>query len=197
MFSHLLVPLDGSRLAESALPATSFLVHALGAEVTLFHAIEHHAPQDIHGEPHLMDADVARAYLAEVARRSFPASQRVMSHVHVDKVDDVARSIVAHAGELHTDLIVLCTHGRGGLHRLVFGSIAQQVLAFGTTAVLLVQPGGSGTAPPFVCQRILVLLDGDPEHAHALPVAADLAGACGSMLHLLGVVATRDALVRA
>jgi nucleotide-binding universal stress UspA family protein len=194
MFSHLLVPLDGSRMAESALPAAVFLARRLGAAVTLFHAIERDAPATIHGEPHLTSASQARSYLAEVAAHSFPPSSRVTTDVHVDRVDNVARSIVAHADELRAGLVVLCTHGSGGLRQLVFGSIAQQVLALGTTPVLLVQPAGPGTTPPFVCQRVLVPLDGDPEHAQAVSVARELARACEAAVHLVVVVATRRAL---
>ena len=60
MFKHLLVSLDGSHLAEAALPAALFLARMFGAKVTLFHAIEHGAPQEIHGERHLTDSEEAR-----------------------------------------------------------------------------------------------------------------------------------------
>jgi nucleotide-binding universal stress UspA family protein len=70
------------------------------------------------------------------------------------------------------------------------------VLALGTAPVLLVQPGGPGTTSPFVCQRVLVPLDGDPEHAQAMPVARELARACEAAVHLVVVVATRGALMR-
>src|SRR5664280_859501 len=113
MFKHLLVPLDGSRMAEVSLPAAVSLARTLGAAVTLFHVIERDAPQDIHGERHLTSPEEARGYLDEVAARFFPADIPVERHVHVGEVNDVARSIAEHVGELCPDLIVMCTHGRG------------------------------------------------------------------------------------
>ncbi len=190
MFKHLLVPLDGSRLAEAALPAAAYLAQTLDAPVTLFHVIERDAPQAIHGERHLRDPDEARAYLDEVAAHAFPSGLHVERHVHTSEVNDVARSIVAHVGELEPDLIVMCTHGWGGLRGWLFGSIAQQVIGLGKTPVLLVQPAEDGGAPAFACRRLLVPLDGDPEHEQGLPIAAGLAHACGAALHLVVVVHT-------
>ena len=59
MLKHLLVPLDGSRLAEAALPAASFVAGRLGARVTLLHVIERDAPQEIHGERQLSEPEEA------------------------------------------------------------------------------------------------------------------------------------------
>jgi nucleotide-binding universal stress UspA family protein len=190
MFKHLLVPLDGSRLAEAALPAAAYLAQTLEAPVTLFHVIERDAPQAIHGERHLRDPDEARAYLDEVATRAFPLGLHVERHVHTSEVNDVARSIVAHIGELEPDLIVMCTHGWGGLRNWLFGSIAQQVIGLGRIPILLIQPDEDGGAPPFSCRQLLVPLDGDPEHEQGLPIAAGLARACKAALHLVMVVHT-------
>jgi len=190
MFEHLLVPLDGSWLAEAALPAAAYLAETLGAWVTLVHVVEQDAPQQIHGQRHLADPDEALVYLAEVAGRAFQSSVRVEWHVHTAPQRDVARSIVAHVDELAPDLIVMCTHGRGGLRTWLFGSIAQQVLALGATPVLLIQPSEADEAPPFACHRLLVPLDGDPEHEQGLAVAAGLVEPCRSQIHLLRVVPT-------
>jgi nucleotide-binding universal stress UspA family protein len=190
MFEHLLVPLDGSWLAEAALPAAAYLAETLGAGVTLVHVIELDAPQQIHGERHLADPDEASVYLAELAGRAFPTGVRVEWHVHTAPQRDVARSIVAHVDELAPDLIVMCTHGRGGLRTWLFGSIAQQVLALGTTPVLLIQPSVTEAAPSFTCRKLLVPLDGNPEHEQGLAVAAGLVEPCQSQIHLLRVVPT-------
>jgi nucleotide-binding universal stress UspA family protein len=194
MFQHLLVPLDGSSLAEAALPAAAYLAQRVGAWVTLVHVIEQDAPHEVHGQRHLADPDEACAYLADVAGRAFPPGLRVEQHVHTAAVSDVARSIVAHVDELAPDLIVMCTHGRGGLRTWLFGSIAQQVIALGTTPVLLIHPGGVGVPSRFACQHLLVPLDGDPDHEQGLPLAAGLAQTCGASLHLLRVVPTLGTL---
>ena len=104
------------------------------------HVIERGAPETVHGERHLTRPDEADAYLAEVQARAFQVGNRVEHHVHDGATRDVARSIVEHGLELKCNLIVMCTHGRGGLRDLLFGSIAQKVAARGATPVLLVYP---------------------------------------------------------
>ena len=105
----------------------------------------------------------------------------------------MAPSILEHAKEMPSTLIVMCTHGRSGLGNLLLGNIAQRIVASGTTPVLLVPPTVLGKHE-FDCQRLLVPLDGDPAHEQALPVAGELAAACRSEIHLVFVVATRGSL---
>jgi nucleotide-binding universal stress UspA family protein len=190
MFEHLLVPLDGSRLAEAALAAAAYLSKTLGAQVTLIHVIEHGAPEEIHGQQHLSNPMEASAYLDEVAARAFSPGVRVEQHVHTAEVKDVARSIVEHAHEFGPDLVVMCTHGQGGLRTWLLGSIAQQVLALGLTPVLLIQPDGAAATPAFACRRLLVPVDGNTDHEQGLVVATALARACRSDIQLLMVVST-------
>lgn len=194
MFKHLLVPLDGSRLAEAALPAAAYLARTLGAAVTLIHIIERDASGEIHGERHLTTPDEACAYLTEVAGRAFPPGTPVERHVHTVGTADLPQSILDHVEELAPDLIVMCTHGSGGLRDFLFGTIAQQVIARGDTPVLLIRPEERAGRRPFTCRRLLVPLDGNPEHEQGLPVAAGLARASGAGLALVFVVPTRGAL---
>jgi nucleotide-binding universal stress UspA family protein len=191
MFKHLLVPLDGSKLAEVSLPAAALLSQKLDAQVTLIHVIEQDAPQAIHGDRHLTNEEDACRYLDQIATTRFQPD-RVQSHVHTEKVQDVARSIVEHTGELTPDLIVMCAHGEGGLHDFVVGSIAQQVIGRGKTPILLIQPGQEAQTRTFA--KILVALDDDPAHVGALTVAAELAQKMGAALHLLTVVQTLGTL---
>lgn len=210
MFKHLLVPLDGSILAESALPAAAYLAQTLGASVTLIHVIEEDAPREIHGEHHLSEPGEADKYLEGIAG-TFPTGVAAECHVHTLPASDVARGIAEHVDEFAPDLIVMCTHGRGGLRGLVVGSIAQQVITLGKTPVLLIQPGKEQPPPPAPpprlgerkeeeahgwgpLRRILVPLDGNPDHEAGLSVAAGLASACGAELHLLMVVPTSGSL---
>jgi nucleotide-binding universal stress UspA family protein len=194
VFEHLLVPLDGSSLAEAALPAAAYIAQTLGSRLTLIHVIEQGAPREVHGQRHLTDPAEARAYLDEVAGRAFPPGLLVERHVHTAPVSDIARSIVAHEDELVPDLIVLCTHGQSGLRTRLFGSIARQVISLGCTPVLLVQPKSSRAPAPFTCQHVLVPLDGNPDHEQGLAVAADLAQAFGATLHLVRAVPTLSTL---
>jgi nucleotide-binding universal stress UspA family protein len=193
VFKHLLVPLDGSSLAESALPLAAHMAQALGASVTLIHVVEKDAPKEIHKDRHLTDPQEASAYLQEIAGQAFSSETQVTWHVHVEEVKDVARSIVLHAQELEQDLVVMCTHGRGGVRGWFIGSIALQVIALGNTPVMLIPPTDSGRAV-FPCRQALVALDGVPDHEQGLHVAAGLAQACGIALHLLMVIPTLGTL---
>jgi nucleotide-binding universal stress UspA family protein len=149
----------------------------------------------VHSERHLVSADEAAAYLAEVARRPLLADLRVSTHVHTAEVSDVAVSITQHTAELAPDLVVMSTHGRGGARRLIFGAIAQQVIALGATPVLLVRPSEEAAAADRNAaagewHMILAPIDGDPAHEKGLPVAAELATVMAARLHLLMVTPT-------
>ncbi|MEZ4861790.1 MAG: universal stress protein [Caldilineaceae bacterium] len=192
MFNHILTPLDGSQLAEAAVPVAVKLAQQLPATLTLFHVVEHNAPASIHGEPHLTTHDAAQAYLADVIARLVPAALAVAPHVHSNPTPDVAQSIVDHAEELQVDLIVMCSHGGNSLQKRLFGSIAQKIIALGITPVLLVNPEQVTAA--FRCRRLLVTLDGDPDHEHGLTTAVTLAQQCQAQLHLVMVVPTLDTL---
>ena len=187
---HLLVPLDGSRLAEAPLPAALALAGRLGARVTLLHVMERAAPEKVHGERHLTDATEAEAYLQGVAARFAEAGVPVEGHVHPNQEGDVAASVAVHALALGADLILLCTHGRGGPREWVSGSLAQQVVRRAVAPVLLIRPGAGGQAPPFAPGAVLVALDGTDEGELALPAALAIARAVGAPLRLIVVVAT-------
>jgi nucleotide-binding universal stress UspA family protein len=190
MFNRILVPLDGSQLSEAALPAAAALAGKLGAAVTLLHVIERAAPLQVHNDRHLSDAEEARTYLKDVARRAFPRPIPVTWHVHDSPVEDVVRSIVDHATELQPDLIVMCTHGRSGVRGLLYGTIAQQVVAQGNTPLLLVKPA----SPPFKLERLLVPLDPGSLHDVSLPAAEELARAYEAELYLFSVIPTLGTL---
>jgi nucleotide-binding universal stress UspA family protein len=178
MFTHLLVPLDGSQVAASVLPLSASLAQQLGSAVTLLHVIERDAPAAIHGDRHLTNPDEAERFLEELSQRYFSGAVAVERHAH----------------ERGSELIVLCTHGRGGLRHRLFGGIAQRVLRLGTVPVLLVPPAVEPAAREFQCRRVLVPLDGQAEHEQALPVATDLTRRCGAELRVLAVVPTFETL---
>ena len=190
IFRHILVPLDGSRLAESALTTAVWLAIKTSAQLTLIHVIEKKAPSEVHSDRHLVTPEEATKYLEEVSRRTALTGLRVETHVHTVEVGDVARSIAEHSAELSPDLVVMCTHGKGGARRLLFGVIAQQVIALGRTPVLMVRPSKEtqviATMRDF--RTILVPINGDPGHEKGLPMATEIAQALHCRLHLLMVV---------
>ncbi|QXE89061.1 universal stress protein [Geomonas subterranea] len=194
MFKHILVPMDGSKLAEAALPAARFMAEKLDAQVTLFHVVEKDAPSQVHGQKHLTGSQEAHAYLQEVARTWFQGIPKVECHVHESETTLVSESIVAHAAELGHDLVVMCSHGRGKAFHLLFGSIAQKVIAGGTLPVLITHPDENGEPPPFCCCQILLPLDTDPEHEKGLPVVKSVARICNADLHITTVIPTYESL---
>jgi len=193
MFKHIFVPLDGSGLAEAALPAVSFFAMCFGARVSLVHLIEKGRPQTVHEQPHLHDEKEAAAYLDGIAR-SFPPSIPVDCHVHTEEVSHVAQSIADHStGELLSDLVIMCTHGDEGTRRFVSASIAQQVIARGTVPVLAVH-AESGPRREFSCGKILMPLGGQRDHGDVLESAVQFARCCGSIIRMVSVVPTFDTI---
>jgi nucleotide-binding universal stress UspA family protein len=133
----ILVPLDGSRLAEGAL-AEAIQLSGAGAGLVLLRAVEAtHLPMTDPTQAQLVVVREAKNYLDVIAERARKAG-----------VTDVETSIwYGPAGEaiLETartrdiDLIVMSTHGRSGLGRLVLGSVAETVLRGTTTPILVVR----------------------------------------------------------
>ncbi len=191
MFKHILIPLDGSQLAEASLSAAAYLSKHGASEVTLVHIIEGRAPSEIHGERHLTTKEEADDYLRSTAERFFGSEIKVNYHVHDIPVSGVARSIADHQEEFDHDLIVMCTHGRSGPNTLVFGSIAQKLVSLGTVPVLIVHPSSQKVAPEILTlSPFLVPLDGTPEHEKSVSVAGEFAIETQSVVHLLMVVPT-------
>jgi nucleotide-binding universal stress UspA family protein len=192
---RLLVPLDGSHLAEAVLPIAARLAEVVGATIALLHVIEKGAPSRVHGEPHLATRPDAEAYLTRLAHR-FGADGRLAEyHVHEVPVGNVAQSIAAHAEDQRSDLVLLSTHGAGGIREALWGSIAQRVLQFSHRPTLLVR-ARAGTQPDsvFAPQTIMVSLDGTAAAEAALPLARTLARALDVDLRLVMVVPTLDTI---
>jgi len=142
MYKRVLVPLDGSRLAEGILPFILQIASPLDLEVTLVYVVRPIAPQAIEGTRHFTVYDVAarmkeaREYLAPVAVNLRKDRVRVTTDVrHGEPVAE----IVAAAGKTETDLIAMTTHGRSGFGRLLFGSVAEAVLRQAKILVLMMR----------------------------------------------------------
>jgi nucleotide-binding universal stress UspA family protein len=192
MFHHLLIPLDGSDLAEAALPVANELAARSGARVTLLHVLERNAPANVHGERHLRAADEAEDYLRSAAQRFAPGIT-VHHHVHEGGVRDLARSVAQHEDEMEPDLVVMCAHGDRRLRDWLSGSIPQQVVRQGQVPLLLLQKSGDGGVS-FPFRQILAPLDGSEAHERGLAPAEALAGLCRASLELLTVVPTVSSL---
>ncbi len=193
MFKRILVPLDGSNLAEASLPAAASLAEKMSAPVTLLHVIEQNAPETVHHERHLTHPQEAESYLQDLAGQTFSAVVKANWHVHSSQVKDVTASIVEHAAEFDPGLIIMCAHGRSGIRSLIFGRIAEQVVAKVSTPLLLLQPMTS-QRNPFQLRRILLPLDSESVHDDSFSLAKILAKAYDAELSLLCVIPTFSTL---
>lgn len=184
----ILVPLDGSSLAETVIPASARLARKIGGAVKLFHVIERDAPEKVHGQTHLTRPDEAERYLSSIVSSPLFEGVSVTAHVHETGVRDVSQSISDHSEELNADIIVMCTHGNSGLKNLLVGSIAQQVISLSGTPVMLVNPSMKKLGASLNFENFLIPLDGDPDHEHALRFATGLALSCQADIRLLVAV---------
>jgi nucleotide-binding universal stress UspA family protein len=192
---HVLAPLDGSNLAEAVLPIARGLATSLGATITLLHVIEHDAPETIHGEPHLMTAADAEAYLGRVAEELRAGGATVEVHVHDNPEKSVSESLKEHADELNPDLMLMASHGSGGVRGFLFGGLAQQVLRRSKRPVLMVHAvEGADRGGVWRCGTIAVPISETGEGAAALDPAITIAQGFGAAIRLMRVVPTVGAL---
>ncbi len=199
MFKHILVPLDGSPFAERALGAAIAVATAHQASVTLLQAVNLNSqlttnPWGLAFDPLLTDemigslAAEAKTYLGAVAAKLTTCGVEVVA----GEVAYGAPADAINAAAAACDLVVMSTHGRSGIGRLVLGSVAAAVVHGSVPPVLLV--GGKSPVADYAdCaysfSHILVPLDGSQLAEQALPVAATMAER-GSSLLLLEVVAS-------
>ena len=190
MYRRMLIPLDGSPLAEQALPLAKTLAERFQSSVTLFRAVEP-VRETLRDEDTLVSAadqvevmrGLALEYL-ETAHRDFESI-----HVPVERVVRVghpAAAILDLAESVRSDLIVMATHGRTGIQRWVYGSVADKVLTGARLPLLLVRAKPMPPAETRIT-RILVPLDGSALAEGALPLAQELARAFDAEILLLRV----------
>jgi nucleotide-binding universal stress UspA family protein len=193
VYESLLVPLDGSGLAEVVLPLVRRLALAWQAKVILLHVIERGSPTEVHGDRHLSEVAEAEEYLSGIAERLRVDGIEVEVHAHPSPEGDVARSIVQHSEEVRCDLVVLCTHGQGRMRNLLFGRIAQQVLRRGTAPVLLVRPPEADAELP-EHGVVLVPVGGPAGSDRVLLPALSFSRALHATLRLVTIVPTQETL---
>jgi len=149
-FSRIVVPLDGSALAEQILPRIATLAELDDAELILLYVLTPHTySQEQIQDPLLpwweKDIASAEAYLfpmaAQLRRRGFNVSSDIVIGENVaEKIAEFARCEKA-------DLIAIATHGRGGLSRLVHGSVADALTKSARTSLFVFHPTMQGVTP--------------------------------------------------
>jgi nucleotide-binding universal stress UspA family protein len=142
----ILVPLDGSKLAEAALPVAVDLARGSGARLLLLRAAEaHRRPGADPTEAQVAVVREAESYLDGVKRRLEDQGMSVDTSVWYG---DAPRSIVEASDTRHASLIVMSTHGRSGLGRLIVGSVAETVMRGTVTPILLIRDGAAPVVAP-------------------------------------------------
>ncbi len=142
MYKRALVPLDGSPVAETILPFILEIAGPLDMEVVLLRVVQP-VPSKVLEDSHQVVAEAVEArqidaeeYLAALAVELRSKGARVETRVHRGTP---AAEIVAGARLTQADLIAMTTHGRSGLGRLMFGSVAQAVLRHSDIPVFLMR----------------------------------------------------------
>ncbi len=142
MYKRAVVPLDGSPVAESILPFILEIAGPLDMQVVLLRVVQPLPPMLIEGSRYVVAEAVearrvdAEEYLAAVAVELRKKGVRVETRV---RRGTPAPEILAGAREAEADLIAMTTHGRSGLGRLLFGSVAEEVLRHSATPVFLMR----------------------------------------------------------
>ena len=158
----ILVPLDGSKLAENALPAAAWLSKATGAPIRFIHVVE----LNVDESQVAAAAETFRAYTKEVA------AEHGLANTSCDVVAGSPADEILNAAA-DASAIAIATHGRGGFKAMVVGSVADKVIR-GAEVPVLAEPGVEKPDAPGGGRPILVGLDGSEEAERGLAMAREL-----------------------
>jgi nucleotide-binding universal stress UspA family protein len=199
MFRTILVPLDGSSFAEHALPWALSIARRAPASLDLvrghvLYALLEPASSWVPYDP-ATDAEhryEEQRYLDDTARRLAAVAPVATSTAVVLGLE--ADGILDYLDAGNADLVVMATHGRGPLGRLIFGSVADCVVRCSTTPVLLIhaREPAPELLPEPVVRRVLIPLDGSALAEQVLGPAADLAQVLEAPCELLRVIDPTD-----
>jgi nucleotide-binding universal stress UspA family protein len=177
MLERILLPLDGSTLAECVLPHAVTIARATAARLVLLHVVEPVPDSEsVTTDPlhwHLRKAET-QAYLDEVGKRLRELSLSVES---VQLEGPAAERIVEYARENTYDLILLSSHGQSGLSPWNVSSLVQKVILRANRSVMIIRAYEmrARELDSLSYQRILVPMDGSRRAESVLPIAAALA----------------------
>lgn len=210
----IVVPLDGSMLAEAALPVAIALAKATGATVRAVHVFmplpEGTVVRGLFDYAESVEAQLlndARAYVEDVRGR-YQSLEHAEGVVHVDlsralpitspfgESAKIVSALERYARMQAADLIVMTSHGRGGFSRAWMGNVADAMLRRTGLPVLVVRAEGSSLAWTGV-RHIIVALDGSGLAERVMPVALAIATAASARVTLVRVVIVRWVVARA
>lgn len=198
MFDSILVPLDGSQLAECVLPHVAAFARSFDAEITLLRILEKNQTGVTAQLFDLLNWQIkktkATLYLDEIKERLKESNIRAQAVILEGLV---AEGITEYAQNQGIKLIILSSHGRHGLTQWGISSITQKIILSAPTSMLIVRahqqdiPTGelSGIS---LFQRILVPLDGSRRAEHVLPIITQLTQVHKPKIHVVHVVQTPE-----
>lgn len=191
---QILVPLDGSKLAEQALPVAASFARAADASVHIIAIIPELTLYEVAGVAAALsrelDRSVARlrSYVDERVSELRAADVRATGGIAVDLP---ATGILDAANAAHADLIIMTSHGSGGLVRLWLGSVTDAVVRRASIPVMVLRPDDhlrQGNLKEMRIAKVLVPLDGSAASESALEPATGIARLLGASLTLFLVV---------
>lgn len=186
MFTTIMVPLDGSPLAERSLPYAEMLARASGGTLALVRAVT----AGITGS-RVTVIHEALAYLERIAADLRSRGLTVQTSAPYGQP---ASGVVAMAGQLGADLIVLATHGRSGMSHLAYGSVAEEILTRARAPILLISARGEAASEPFAAGApLLAPLDGSGFAERSLPTVRELAALLGTGVVLVQALGDPEA----
>lgn len=197
MINHILIPLDGSALAESVLPHGLAIARSTGAHITLLHVLElAHTLADKQPVDPLewqLQKQEAEEYLDHIASRLLRTNLKVDS---VIMEGPPAECIVDFANDRDVDLVALSSHGKSGLSKWNVSSVVQKIILRSLKSTLLVRAYLSSPLEQEEVryQRLFVGLDFSTRAEYILPVAVSLAQFYNSEL-ILGMAIRRPELL--
>ena len=197
MYSKIIVPLDGSDLAEQALPYAELVAQTLSAPIELVQAYDT-LPSNVLGSRSPRVADQLQQTAQGRAEAALePARQRLEAAGFAVNIatqrGQAADVIVAQAGTDPGALVVMCTHGRGGISRWVMGSVTDKVLHTVPNPMLIVRATVTGPASPGTSLKTVVVpLDGSALSELAIPHAVSMAAALSARITALQITPTAD-----
>jgi nucleotide-binding universal stress UspA family protein len=189
----IVVPLDGSALAQLAVPFASALARARPSRLVLVRATFWLDPAVAsHPESHVLAVAQERTD-RNAAREALSQVQTTLRDDGLDTETVVlggppAQVILEAAANYRADLIVMTTHGESGFQRLMFGSVAEDVLRRAPMPVLLVPRTGTASWPASQPPSVLILLDGSDLAERVLAPAGAVAAALGARIRLLRIL---------
>ena len=144
MFKHILIPVDGSPTAQQAVEKAAGLARAFGSRTTVIYVIDPYPFTGLgsdfaYGQAEYLGAAAKEAQEAIAAARALLSAAGVPVESQVVEAHATWRGIVETASTTGADLIVMGSHGRRGLEKLVLGSVTQRVLSHAAQPVLIVR----------------------------------------------------------